>query len=76
MSDQRYAADIKKGLVFEGGGMAGTLRAFWPDELGGEPRVPAAPGTCSCGGYSQQSYGGVLVCLGCAIARRAAGGNR
>lgn len=72
MSDPRYGADLSKGRILEGGGMAGIIAAFWPAELGGSPRVPTTPGICACGGYTQQSYGGIRICLTCAIERRAA----
>jgi hypothetical protein len=76
VSDPRYGPDVKKGLVLEGGGMAGTLGALWPDELPGlGHRIPVPPGLCSCGcgGYSQQSYGGLRFHLHCAIERREKG---
>ena len=74
MSDQRYAADITKGLVLSAGG---TQRSFrWPDEIPGlGGRVLGAftrcafcpPRTHIAQAWTWVTYGGKPACEACAV---------
>lgn len=76
MSDQRYAADITKGIALSSGGSQRGFR--WPDELPGlGRRVVATFARCAfcpkgihiAAAGTWVSYGGRPTCETCAIAR-------